>query len=83
MATEATAAALAAEGTSAGAGALTAVGTGLKAFLLANPVSLAAVAGLVVGAGGYYLLARQGNKQEHEHEETEEAGKAEEAAQAA
>jgi hypothetical protein len=83
MATEATAAALAAEGASAGAGALAAVGTGLKALVLANPASLAAVVGLVVGAGGYYLLAGRGKQQEQEHEEGEEAEKAEEASQPA
>lgn len=67
MAAEATAANLAAEGTSAGLGALTTASAAIKAFVLANPITLAGVAGIVIGALGYRVLAHR----DHEHEEEE------------
>lgn len=74
MAAEATAANLAAEGTSAGASALATAGAAIKAFVLANPVTLAGVAGIVIGAIGYRLLAH--NDHDHDHEGEEEAEEA-------
>ncbi|MGB5736821.1 MAG: hypothetical protein WBM40_20510 [Thiohalocapsa sp.] len=60
MATEAGVAALAAEGTSSGIGAISAAGAGIKAFVLSNPASLAAVAGIAVGVLGYHFLFDHG-----------------------
>lgn len=71
MAAEATAANLAAEGTSAGASAFTAAGAAIKAFVLANPATLAAVAGIVIGAVGYSMLANRDHDHDHEDEVVE------------
>lgn len=77
MAAEATAASLAAEGTSAGAGAFAAAGTAIKAFVLANPITLAGVAGIAIGVIGYRALVHPpGHEHAHEHEEQEEAAEA-------
>jgi hypothetical protein len=73
MAAEATAANLAAQGTSAGASALTTTGVAIKAFILANPVALAGIAGIAIGAIGYSMLTR------HDHDEGEACCEAEEA----
>lgn len=81
MAAEATAANLAAEGTSAGASAITAAGAAIKAFVLANPAALAAIAGIVIGALGYRFLAHRDH--EHDHEGEDEAAEAAETAEAA
>ena len=55
---------------SAGPGNLTAAGAAIKAFVLANPATLAAIAGIVIGALGYRLLAH------HDHEGEDEAAEA-------
>jgi hypothetical protein len=81
MAAEATAANLAAEGTSAGASAITAAGAAIKAFVLANPAALAGIAGIVIGALGYRVLANRDH--EHDHEGEDEAAETAEAAEAA
>jgi hypothetical protein len=60
MATETGAAALAAEGASAGLGAVSYAGAAIKAFVLSNPVSLAGVAGVAIGVLGYHLLFDRG-----------------------
>ena len=65
---------------SAGPGNLTAAGAAIKAFVLANPATLAAIAGIVIGALGYRLLAHHDH--EHDHEGEDEAAEAEEAAEA-
>ncbi|GEM_PF-6268989 len=72
MAAEATAANLAAEGTSAGASAITATGAAIKAFVLANPAALAGIAGIIVGALGYRVLAHRGHDHDHEHDHEHE-----------
>ncbi len=83
MAAEATAANLAAEGTSAGASAIATAGTAVKAFVLANPAAVAGIAVIVIGAIGYRLLGNRGH--DHDHEGEDEAAEAEtaEAAEAA
>ena len=43
--------------------ALSGVGTGLKAFMLAHPVSLAALGGIAVGVGAYYAVGRMRDRQ--------------------
>ena len=78
MAAEATAANLAAEGTSAGASAITTAGAAIKAFVLTNPAALAAIAGIVIGALGYRIWTHR----DHDHEGEDEAAEAE-AAEAA
>ena len=65
MAVEATAANLAADGASAGVGALTATGAAVKAFILANPATIAGVVGIAIGLVAYRAWANRG----HEHEE--------------
>lgn len=74
MATETGAAALAAEGASAGLGAVSAAGAAIKAFVLSNPISLAAVAGVAIGALGYHFLFDRGEP--HEGEDAEGQGDA-------
>jgi hypothetical protein len=71
MATETAAATLAAEGASAGLGAASAAGAAIKAFVLSNPVSLAGVAGLVVGVVGYHFLFDHGGSDDDEHPHAE------------
>lgn len=78
MAAETTAANLAAEGTSAGASALTTAGAAIKAFVLANPVTLAGIAGIVIGAVGYRILTQRDHDHDHDHDE--EIAEAEETA---
>lgn len=77
MAAEATAANLAAEGTTAGASAIATAGAAIKAFVLANPVTLAGVVGIVVGAVGYRLLAHHDHDHDHDHAHDAEAETAE------
>jgi len=60
MATETGAAAIAAENASGGIGAVSSAGAAIKGFVLSNPISLAAVAGLVVGVLGYHFLFDHG-----------------------
>ena len=72
MAAEATAANLAAEGTSAGASAIATAGAAIKAFVLANPVTLAGVVGIVVGAIGYRVLANRDHDHDHDHDHEHE-----------
>ena len=67
MATEAAqmavAAATPATATAPGIGAsLAGLGTAVKAFVLANPVGMAALGGVLLGAGAYYALTRKRNK---------------------
>lgn len=63
MATEAAQLAVAAAPAAPGIGAaLAGLGTAVKAFVVANPVGLAAVGGVLVGAGAYYALTRNRNK---------------------
>jgi hypothetical protein len=71
MATETGAAALAAEGASAGLGAVSYAGAAIKAFVLSNPVSLAGVAGVAVGVLGYHLLFDRGETGEAASENQE------------
>lgn len=57
------AAAPAAPAAAPGIGAsLAALGTAVKAFVLANPVGIAAVGGALVGAGAYYAFTRLRSK---------------------
>ena len=79
MAAAATAANLATEGTSAGVSAITAAGAAIKAFVLTNPATLAGVAGIVIGALGYRLLAHHDHEHNHDHEGEDEAAEAAEA----
>jgi len=55
---------LASQGTSGPAATLAGVGTGLKAFVVAHPVTLAAVAGILLGIAGYYAVDRFWKKPE-------------------
>lgn len=71
MATETAAATLAAEGASAGLGAASAAGAAIKTLVLSNPVSLAGIAGIVVGVVGYHFLFNSGESHDHEHEHAE------------
>ncbi len=65
------AATMAVKGTSAGYGAaLSGVGTGLKAFVLLHPVSLATTGGILLGLGAYYAMGRWRQKPVAEAEET-------------
>lgn len=76
MATEtATGVGIVAEGASAGFNALAAAGTGLKAFLVANPLSMTALGGVLAGVGGYYAYTQWRNrsaKQEPQEETSQE-----------
>lgn len=73
MATEATAAAtVASEGASAGLGALSAAGVAVKAFVLANPVPIAAVAAVIIGVVAYRAVTHRGQKPEEVQEAHEE-----------
>ncbi|MGB5735142.1 MAG: hypothetical protein WBM40_11950 [Thiohalocapsa sp.] len=60
MATETAAATLAAGGAAAGIDAVSTAGAAIKALVLSNPMSLAAVGGLVVGVLGYHFLFDHG-----------------------
>ncbi len=63
---------LVAEGASAGFNTLAAAGTGLKAFLIANPLSMTALGGVLAGVGGYYAYTQWRNRKDKQepHEET-------------
>lgn len=72
---------LVAEGATAGFDALAAAGTGAKAFVLANPLTMAALGGVLVGVGGYYAYNRWRNKSGKEAQAGAEQKPADEAAE--
>ena len=70
MATESMAGAgLVSEGATVGLNALSAAGTGVKLFVLANPITMTALGGVLVGAAGYYAYNRWRNKSDDEAED--------------
>lgn len=62
---------MATEIAAAGAGAISAAGAAIQGFVLNNPVSLAGVAGLVIGVLGYHFLFDHGEKLVDEHKDDE------------
>jgi hypothetical protein len=68
MVSETAAAAIASEGASGGLGAVSAAGVAIKAFVLSNPMSLAGIAGVVVGVLGYHFLFDHGEEAEADQE---------------
>lgn len=43
-------------------GSLAAIGSATKAFVLAHPVGMAAMGGVIVGMGAYYYLSKRSQK---------------------
>lgn len=54
---------------SSASGIFPAAGAAIKAFVLANPVALAGIAGIVIGVLGYRILAHGDHDNAHEPEE--------------
>ncbi len=74
---------MATEVAAAGAGAISAAGAAIQGFVLSNPVSLAGVAGLVIGVLGYHFLFDHGEKLvDDEHKDDEKDANAGEPATA-
>ncbi len=75
---------LVSEGATAGLSALSAAGTGVKLFVLANPITMTALGGVLVGAAGYYGYNRWRNRSDNNASEAEiEADAPEETAEPA